>query len=46
MLVAWIVAFTEERSGLFSSYWMMPSKSEKRPRTFVSRCRTWNVASE
>ena len=35
-----------ERSGFSSSYSMVPVKSEKRPRTFVKRWRTWKVTSE
>jgi hypothetical protein len=37
---------TVERCGSASSNAMAPSKSVKRPRTLLIRCRTWNAASE
>ena len=46
MLAALMVSETDEFSGRASSKAMVPSKSEKRPRTFVIRCRTWKAASE
>jgi hypothetical protein len=41
-----LVKSTDEFSGFASSNSIVPSRSEKRPRTFVSKYRTWNVASE
>ena len=46
MLAACTVKVTDEFSGCASSNSMVPSKSEKLPRTFVTRWRTWKRASE
>ena len=45
-LAALMVKLTDEAAGLSSSRLMLPSKSEKRPRTLVTRCRTWKKTSE
>ena len=46
MLAAWIVKLTADASGDASSKVIEPPRSVKRPRTFVTRWRTWKVASE
>ena len=46
MLAAWIVKATVDRSGEASSKVIEPPRSVKRPRTLVTRWRTWKMASE
>jgi hypothetical protein len=45
-LADWIVTDTDEALALLSSNSIVPSKSSKRPRTLVTRWRTWNRTSE
>src|SRR5262245_15363613 len=46
MLAVLILNSTDDASGFARSTWMAPSKSPKRPRTLLTKCRTWKVASE
>ncbi len=46
MLAAWIVTSTRELCGFASSNSIVPPKSLKRPRTLLSRWRTWKATSE
>ena len=45
-LVVCTVKCTVDCSGFASAYSMAPSKSVNRPRTLVTRWRTWKIASE